>query len=300
MSTKYFNFNNESNLTEVDVHDETGVVTFTLGEQSVEFATIGEFAEYYATARNVLPDNLKNWVLTEDGDQIAFVLRAGTAGLEPTEIAGLVAGFRAAGMSPEEIGRAMAAAQAEAVNAERAEASQVAVRNLAQEIEEFIAGLPEFAVKVIRQELGVAEVEALHEVLALDNNLFSAETYEYDEYEDDECLVTVHGIAALEVNINEMVNNVKSALAIEFPEVPAEIAFDIEYGTRTDQTEARAALSKAVFMAQVAQRAGIEVSTLDKETLDVEHIMTSGEAFQELLAESDVYKVDKTFFLVTE
>ena len=116
MSTKYFNFNNESNLTEVDVHDETGVVTFTLGEQSVEFETIGEFAEYYATARNVLPDNLKNWVLTEDGDQIAFVLRAGTAGMDADEITSLAAGLRAAGMSPEEIGRAIAAASGGAVD----------------------------------------------------------------------------------------------------------------------------------------------------------------------------------------
>ena len=58
----------------------------------------------------LLLENLTNWVLTEDGDQFAFVLRAGTAGLTADEISEMVRGLRNAGMSPAEIGEAIAAA----------------------------------------------------------------------------------------------------------------------------------------------------------------------------------------------
>lgn len=108
MSTQYFNFNHEADLTPVEVNDVTGEVTLTLGDQTQTFNDKQEFAEFYATARNVLPENLKNWVLTEDQDQFAFVLRSGTAGLDVDETAKLVQAYRAAGMTPEEIGVAIA------------------------------------------------------------------------------------------------------------------------------------------------------------------------------------------------
>ena len=111
MSTKHFNFNNEADLTPIEVNDETGVVEFTLDGQVATFESVQEFAEFYALARNVIPENLKNWTLTEDGNHVAFVLRAGTAGLDADEIATLVTGLRSAGMSPEEIGRAIASMQ---------------------------------------------------------------------------------------------------------------------------------------------------------------------------------------------
>ena len=112
MSTKYFNFNNEADLTPIEVNDETGVVEFTLDGQVATFDSVQEFAEFYALARNVVPDNLKNWTLTEDGNHVAFVLRAGTAGLDYNEITTLVTGLHAAGMSLEEIGRVIASTQA--------------------------------------------------------------------------------------------------------------------------------------------------------------------------------------------
>ena len=111
MSTKYFNFNNEADLTQIELDDETGAVQFELDGQVATFETVQEFAEFYAIARNVVPENLKNWTLTEDGTHIAFVLRAGTAGLNADEITALVTGLRAAGMTPAEIGAAVASAQ---------------------------------------------------------------------------------------------------------------------------------------------------------------------------------------------
>ena len=55
---------------------------------------------------------MKNWTLTEDGNHVAFVLRAGTAGLDAEEITKIANGLRAAGMSAEEIGRVIASTQA--------------------------------------------------------------------------------------------------------------------------------------------------------------------------------------------
>ena len=110
MVQKYFNFNNEADLTPVDVDTETGRVSLDIGDRHSEFDSLQEFAEFYAVARNVKPENLKNWVLTEDGDQFAFVLRAGTAGLTADEIREMSRGLRNAGMSPAEIGEAIAAA----------------------------------------------------------------------------------------------------------------------------------------------------------------------------------------------
>ena len=110
MVQKYFNFNNEADLTPVDVDTETGRVSLDIGDRHSEFDSLQEFAEFYAVARNVKPENLKNWVLTEDGDQFAFVLRAGTAGLTADEISEMVRGLRNAGMSPAAIGEAIAAA----------------------------------------------------------------------------------------------------------------------------------------------------------------------------------------------
>lgn len=83
MSTKYFNFNNEQELFPIDFDDETGRVSVSMGEETAEFDDIQDFAENYAVARNVLPENLKNWTLITDPDtdSFSFVLKAGTAGM---------------------------------------------------------------------------------------------------------------------------------------------------------------------------------------------------------------------------
>lgn len=83
MSTKYFNFNNEQELFPIDYDDETGKVSVSMGDETAEFDDVQDFAENYAVARNVLPENLKNWTLINDPDtdSFSFVLKAGTAGM---------------------------------------------------------------------------------------------------------------------------------------------------------------------------------------------------------------------------
>lgn len=76
---KQFNFNNEEYLLDIDVAED-GRVTFDIDGVDMEFKDVNELAERYAIARNVTTDNLKNWVLVEDGDVYSYVLKAATAG----------------------------------------------------------------------------------------------------------------------------------------------------------------------------------------------------------------------------
>lgn len=86
MRTIRFNFNNEQGILELRQNDE-GIITVPGQPDLPEFATIQEFAEFYAIARNVSADHLKNWVLHEDGDVYSFILRAAKAGITPQAIA---------------------------------------------------------------------------------------------------------------------------------------------------------------------------------------------------------------------
>lgn len=78
---KYFNFNNEEYVLTIDVRED-GSVTFVANGQPMRFDSVLDLAHNYAIARNVASDNLKNWVLVEDGDFYSFVLRAATAGAD--------------------------------------------------------------------------------------------------------------------------------------------------------------------------------------------------------------------------
>ena len=238
MSTKYFNFNNESNLTEVDVHDETGVVTFTLGEQSVEFATIGEFAEYYATARNVLPDNLKNWVLTEDGDQIAFVLRAGTAGMNADEVSALATGLRAAGMSPEEIGRAIAAASTTSTTSVDAPAVTPHLNNEQTIVQEWLNEQTDLDIKVL---LKWYECETVGQLI---NELASRCDVEDDwDLSEDEYFE-----AFMEEEMEEIV------IEINHNDINEVVAKSVYAGFYGDQSANRMNLERASLVAAAASR----------------------------------------------
>lgn len=79
MKIVHFNFNNEVDILELNMDEETGEVTIPQNNE-LSFENMEKFAEYYAMARNVSADNLKNWVLLEDGDVYTFTLRAATAG----------------------------------------------------------------------------------------------------------------------------------------------------------------------------------------------------------------------------
>lgn len=84
-----FNFNNEVDTFAIEVNEETGHVTVPgeNGQAMCEYDSVQQLAEIYAQARDVKPENLKNWVLLENGDVYSFVLRAGTAGLDVSEAA---------------------------------------------------------------------------------------------------------------------------------------------------------------------------------------------------------------------
>lgn len=82
-----FNFNNEVDQFEIHVEDD-GKVTVPGGDGQVlaEYDSVQQLAEIYAMARDVKPDNLKNWTLLENGDVYSFVLRAGTAGVDVADV----------------------------------------------------------------------------------------------------------------------------------------------------------------------------------------------------------------------
>lgn len=80
-----FNFNNEADILELRMNEETGEVTIPAQEDLV-FESMDKFAEYYAMARNVSADRLKNWVLTNDGNVYTYSLRAATAGVSAYDI----------------------------------------------------------------------------------------------------------------------------------------------------------------------------------------------------------------------
>lgn len=87
MRNVQFNFNNEVDTFEVLVNEEDGRVQIPgpTGPMA-EYDSMQQFAEIYAQARDVKPENLKNWTLVENGDVMSFVLRAGTAGVTTEEL----------------------------------------------------------------------------------------------------------------------------------------------------------------------------------------------------------------------
>ena len=85
-----FNFNNEVDTFEIQVEEDGTVrVPGTNGEILAEYDSVAQMAEMFALARDVKAENLKNWVLLENGDVYSFVLRAGTAGLTMEDMEGL-------------------------------------------------------------------------------------------------------------------------------------------------------------------------------------------------------------------
>lgn len=82
-----FNFNNEVDTIDIDVDEETGRVTVP-GDNGplAEYANVTQLAEIYAQARDVKPENFKNWTLLENGNVYSYVLKAGTAGATVSEM----------------------------------------------------------------------------------------------------------------------------------------------------------------------------------------------------------------------
>lgn len=84
-----FNFNNEVNTFTIHVEEDGRVsVPGENNEILAEYDSIEQMAELYAQARDVKPENLKNWILLQNGNVYSFVLRAGTAGVNVSEVEG--------------------------------------------------------------------------------------------------------------------------------------------------------------------------------------------------------------------
>lgn len=175
MAQKYFNFNNEADLTPVDVDEETGRVSLDIGDRHSEFESVQEFAEFYAVARNVKPENLKNWVLTEDGDQFAFVLRAGTAGLTADEIREMSRGLRNAGMSPAEIGEAIAAASSHD-DASADNGADMVETPRTQIVRDYLENASDETLDLLRIRFEESDIDRLVAILASDASLFEDES----------------------------------------------------------------------------------------------------------------------------
>lgn len=245
MSTKYFNFNNEADQVAIEVNDETGVVTI----MNTDFESVQAFAEFYALNRDVRADNLKNWVLVEDGSRVSFVLRAGTAGADFSD---LVASLRAAGMTPEEIGRALAAAT-EAQTAQVEPQTLRVAQSAREEILEEFLSTRSYAGYILPKVLG-ADFRHHFERVELD-------TERYDEFEDEVCYVDEDEAAwdYLEDAYSEGV----TALTASYPGVPFDVAVAVETGDFSELTDDRDEIEKRFVVAELASRPRLEVVTVD-------------------------------------
>ena len=80
-----FNFNNEVDSFEI-IQEDDGMIRVPMpGGDEITYDSLQQFAEFYAQARDVKPERLKNWTLVENGDVVSFILRAGVAGVTAQE-----------------------------------------------------------------------------------------------------------------------------------------------------------------------------------------------------------------------
>lgn len=272
MSTKYFNFNNEAALTPVEVDDETGVVSFTADGHTATFDSLQEFAEFYARARNVVDENLKNWVMTTDGDQFAFVLRAGTAGLDADSIADMARGLQAAGYTPEQIGRAIASAQVTDKEQAKVQEAEEATNSFRDELVEFIDDAEPLTRAILFDRYGIDKHEGtaaeLVEAMANDESIRHTvviETeYDEDTDEEEEIEVSVDGIEAVYAVTQRWVNEITQRLNDVYPDLPTIVAYDVDGQNLGENATVNdnAKLQKAVFAAKIARRQ-LEVAFVD-------------------------------------
>ena len=277
--TKYFNFNNEQALTQVEQHED-GTVTFAIGDAHESFDSLQEFAEFYALARNVLPENLKNWVLIEDGNQFAFVLRASTGAVTDAEIEAITRALFAAGRTPSEVGVILAEIL------ENANGRDEDVEGVTEDgdYREFKSELERiYSTEEISFIFGIYSVDSIKELFGdlVDAELETEfEQLYYDEY-----------IGGIEIGYDEisyvqaMLNDVAASfedaldeLSHYIPRVPKNVLIAIVNGS-TDELagDAQEDVAKQFFAAAVAGRPTVEVAIVDKEHLTGEVRMVSAD-----------------------
>lgn len=158
MTKVHFRYNYERTPLELD-RDETGAVTLnytdpeTNKELNLKYDSMKEFAEFYATSCGVKTENLKNWVLLEDGLEYTYQLKSGTAGLDldESELDTLIESFQNQGMTPKEIGQALAGLLAKEKTA--TDSSQTIKQNDTPPVENPIEEQVEEVEQWIRQNL---------------------------------------------------------------------------------------------------------------------------------------------------
>ena len=275
--TKYFNFNNEQALTQVDQHED-GTVTFAIGDAHESFESLQEFAEFYALARNVLPENLKNWVLIEDGNQFAFVLRASTGAVTDEEIETITRALFAVGRTPSEVGVILAEILENAAGREEVEGvtededyqefkSELERIYTAEEIS-FIFGIYRVnSIKELFNDLIDDELDTEVEQRIFDE--YTAE-YEVDYYEISYVQAMLNDVA---VSFNEGINE----LSHDIPRVPKDVLIAIVNDSIDYLAGDAQDIAKQFFAASVAGRPTVEVAIVDKERLTGEVRMVSAD-----------------------
>lgn len=246
MSTKYFNFRHEENLVELNVNDETGRVEV----RGVEFDSVEEFAEQYALARDVRPDQFKNWALTQNGDTYIYDLRAATAG---NDLAAIATALRAAGFTPEEVANALAAQQA----AEAASAPVAAPESeTARAVREFVAD-NESNLVLLSFELGIPDVDGLIRFVE------AADLSDYIEYEDD--FGDIFERDTCEATADYLYDKVVAArqhLNEELPDVPVVFAALYKLGRLADVERNEDLITQVFTTAEVSGRPSVQVVTI--------------------------------------
>ena len=275
--TKYFNFNNEQALTQVDQHED-GTVTFAIGDAHESFESLQEFAEFYALARNVLPENLKNWVLIEDGNQFAFVLRASTGAVTDEEIETITRALFAAGRTPSEVGVILAEILENAAGREEVEGVTED-----EDYQEFKSELERiYTAEEISFIFGIYRVNSIEELFndLIDDELdteveqrifdeYTAE-YEVDYYEISYVQAMLIDVA---VSFNEGINE----LSHDIPRVPKDVLIAIVNDSIDYLAGDAQDIAKQFFAASVAGRPTVEVAIVDKERLTGEVRMVSAD-----------------------
>lgn len=246
MSTKYFNFRHEENLVELNVNDETGRVEV----RGVEFDSVEEFAEQYALARDVRPDQFKNWALTQNGDTYIYDLRAATAG---NDLAAIATALRAAGFTPEDVANALAAQQA----AEAASAPVAAPESeTARAVREFVAD-NESNLVLLSFELGIHDVDGLIRFVE------AADLSDYIEYEDD--FGDIFERDTCEATADYLYDKVVAArqhLNEELPDVPVVFAALYKLGRLADVERNEDLITQVFTTAEVSGRPSVQVVTI--------------------------------------
>jgi hypothetical protein len=246
MSTKYFNFRHEENLVELNVNDETGRVEV----RGVEFDSVEEFAEQYALARDVRPDQFKNWALTQNGDTYIYDLRAATAG---NNLAAIATALREAGFTPEEVAKALAAQQAlEAAPAPVA----VPDTETARAVREFVAN-NESNLVLLSFELGIPDVDGLIRFVE------AADLSDYIEYEDDfGDIFERDTYEATSEYLYDKVFAARQHLNEELPDVPVVFAALYKLGRLAEVERHEDLITQVFTTVEVSGRPSVQIVTI--------------------------------------